>query len=79
MKPRQGIYDMATSTLRVQQHRDNARNQGYRLVQLRVRDTRAEEFKAECRRQSLSLSNDPKEKEILDWMEQAQDYSGWDS
>jgi thiamine monophosphate synthase len=79
MKPRQGIYDMATSTLRVQQHRDNARNQGYRLVQLRVRDTRAEEFKAECRRQSLSLRNDPKEKEILDWMEQAQDYSGWDS
>jgi hypothetical protein len=79
MKPRQGIYDMATSTLRVQQHRNNARNQGYRLVQLRVRDTRAEEFKAECRRQSLSLRNDPKEKEILDWMEQAQDYSGWDS
>jgi len=79
MKPEQGIYDMATSTLRVQQHRNNARNQGYRLVQLRVRDTRAEAFKSECRRQSLSLRNDPKEKEILDWMEQAQDYSGWDA
>jgi hypothetical protein len=79
MKPRQGIYDMATSTLRVQQHRNNARNQGYRLVQLRVRDTRAKAFKSECRRQSLSLRNDPKEKEILDWMEQAQDYSGWDA
>jgi ERCC4-related helicase len=70
---------MATSTLRVQQHRENARNQGYRLVQLRVRDTRQEAFKAECRRQSLSLRNDPQEKEVLDWMEQAQDYSGWNA
>lgn len=70
---------MATSTVRVQQHRDNARNQGYRLVQLRVRDTRQEAFKVECRRQSLALRNDPQEKEILDWMEQVQDYSGWDA
>lgn len=68
---------MATSTARVQQHRSSSRNQGYRLVQLRVRDTREEAFKAECRRQSLALRNDPKEKEILDWMEQVQDYSGW--
>lgn len=67
---------MATSTARVQQHRDNARNQGYRLVQLRVRDTRAEAFKAECRRQSLALNHEH-EKEVLDWMEQVQDYSGW--
>lgn len=70
---------MATSTARVQQHRDNARNQGYRLVQLRVRDTRAEAFKAECRRQSLALRNDPNEKDVLDWMEQVQDYSGWNA
>jgi hypothetical protein len=68
---------MATSTTRVQQHRSSTRNQGYRLVQLRVRDTRAEAFKAECRRQSLALRDDPKEKEVLDWMEQVQDYSGW--
>lgn len=72
-------FDMATSTVRVKQHRDNARNQGYRLVQLRVRDTRQEAFKAECRRQSLALRNDPQEKEVLDWMEQAQDYSGWNA
>ena len=68
---------MATSTARVQQHRSSARNQGYRLVQLRVRDTRAEAFKVECRRQSLALRNDSHEKEVLDWMEQVQDYSGW--
>jgi hypothetical protein len=70
---------MATSTARVQQHRSSARNQGYRLVQLRVRDTRNESFKEECRRQSLTLRDDPNEKEILDWMEQVQDYSGWNA
>lgn len=70
---------MATSTARVQQHRSSARNQGYRLVQLRVRDTRDESFKEECRRQSLTLRDDPNEKEILDWMEQVQDYSGWNA
>lgn len=70
---------MATSTARVQQHRSSARNQGYRLVQLRVRDTRNESFKEECRRQSLTLRDDPHEKEILDWMEQVQDYSGWNA
>lgn len=67
---------MATSTVRVKQHRQNAKNDGFRLVQLRVRDTRAEAFKAECRRQSLALSHE-QEKEVLDWMEQVQDYSGW--
>jgi hypothetical protein len=25
------------------------------------------------------LANDPNEKEILEWMEKVQDYSGWDS
>jgi len=68
---------MTTSTVRVHQHRSSTRNQGYRLVQLRVKDTRSEAFKAECRRQSELLANDPNEKEVLDWIEQTQDYSGW--
>jgi hypothetical protein len=70
---------MATSTARVHQHRHSTRNQGYRLVQLRVKDTRSEDFIAECRRQSQLLANDPNEKEILEWMEKVQDYSGWDA
>jgi len=69
---------MKTSTARVQQHRSSARNQGYRLVQLRVKDSRLESFKEECKRQSLRL-NDTQEKDILDWIEQVQDYSGWDA
>jgi hypothetical protein len=73
------IIDMATSTVRVHQHRQSIRNQGYRLVQLRVKDTRSEDFIAECRRQSLLLANDPNEKEVLEWMEKVQDYSGWDA
>lgn len=70
---------MATSTARSHQSRVNARNQGYRLIQLRVKDTRNEDFKAECRKQSLSLRNDPQENELLKWMEKAQDFSGWEA
>lgn len=67
---------MAASTARVHQHRHKVRNDGFRLVQLRVKDTRSESFKEECKRQSLALNHE-QEKEVLDWMEQVQDYSGW--
>jgi hypothetical protein len=68
---------MAKSTARMRQHRRRVRNQGYSLIPFIAVDTQSEAFIAECRRQMLVLHNDPKEKEILDWMEQVQDYSGW--
>jgi hypothetical protein len=34
-------------------------------------------FRAACRRESLSLKNDPQEVEILKWIEKAYDYRGW--
>ena len=32
---------------------------------------------AECRRQSLVLHDDPHEREIVEWVERAADYTGW--
>lgn len=66
-------------TKRVQNHRDNLRNLGFRPVQIWVRDTRSEQFKAECRAQSRSLYNDPQEQDLLDWIETVQDTSGWEA
>ena len=66
-------------TTRVQNHRKNLREMGFRPVQIWVRDTRSEVFKAECTKQSLSLHNDPQEAEVLDWMESVQDFEGWEA
>lgn len=68
---------MRNSTARVQQHRQITRDKGFRVIQLRVRDTRSETFKAECKRQSLSLKDDAQEKEMTDWIESVADVDGW--
>ena len=47
---------------------------GFRVVQIWVPDTRRPGFAAECRRQSLLLSSDPQEKEILDFIDRAADW-----
>jgi hypothetical protein len=67
----------STITSRVQNHRNNLRNLGFRPVQLWVRDTRSEQFQAECKAQSRSLRHDPQEQAILDWIDTVQDTSGW--
>ena len=48
-----------------------------RPIQIWVPDTRSKNFKAEARRQSILLRDDPHEKEILDWIEENADTSGW--
>lgn len=58
-------------------NRAKLRAQGLRPVTLWVPDTRSEEFKAEIRRQSLLLRDDPQEKEILDWIAEVADTDGW--
>ena len=69
---------MGTSVAnRVRRHRETLKAAGMRPVQMWLPDTRRVEFVQECRRQSLSLRNDPHEKEILDWIEQVSDTQGW--
>lgn len=62
---------------RVRKHREGLRASGLRPIQLWVPDTRKRGFKAECRRQSLSLRNDEHETEVLDWLDSAADREGW--
>ena len=62
---------------RVKRHRDGLRAAGLRPVQIWVPDTRRPGFAEECRRQSLSLRDDPHEREILDWIATVSDTEGW--
>lgn len=58
-------------------YRSRMREQGLRPVQLWVPDTRLPSIVAEWRRQSLSLANDPAEREVLDWIDELSDTDGW--
>lgn len=63
--------------LHMRAYRSRMREQGLRPVQLWVPDTRLPSIVAEWRRQSLSLANDPAEREILDWIDELSDTDGW--
>ena len=67
-----------TSAERVQKHRAGLRAAGLRPVQIWVPDTRSSGFANECRRQSLTLQDDPQEADILNWLEAAADTKGWE-
>lgn len=70
---------MSTSSAsRVQKHRAQLRAAGLRPIQIWVPDTRRAGFAEECRRQSLSLRDDPQEREMTDWLEKAADTEGWE-
>lgn len=62
---------------RVQKHRAGLRAAGLRPVQIWVPDTRREGFAEECRRQSLALSHDPHEADVLHFLEAVADREGW--
>lgn len=62
---------------RVKNYRDKLQAAGLRPLQIWVPDTRRPGFAEECRRQSLSLRDDPAEREIADWIENASDIEGW--
>jgi len=71
------MSDRATTADRVRKHRMALRAAGLRPVQIWVPDTRRRGFAAECRRQSLSLRDDPAEREVLDWLDKVADREGW--
>ena len=62
---------------RVKKHRDLLRSRGLRPIQIWVPNTRKKGFAAECRRQSLLLKNDKREKAVLKWLDKASDREGW--
>lgn len=62
----------------VQRYRDRMRRAGLRLVQLWVPDTRARGFAAECRRQSRTAAKHRRaESQMLTWIEETGDTTGW--
>jgi len=65
-------------TYRVEKHRQGLRAAGLRPLQIWVPDTRKPGFAEECRRQSLSLRDDPHEAETLDFLDAAADRDGWE-
>ena len=67
----------AAARERVRKYRASLRAQGLRPIQIWVPDTRRPGFAEEAERQCLAVRNDPQEKEMMDWIEAAMDYSGW--
>ncbi|MGH6942705.1 MAG: antitoxin MazE family protein [Geminicoccaceae bacterium] len=62
---------------RVRSYRERMRAKGFRQIQLWVPDTRSPDFAAECRRQSLLVTAEPAEREVMDELEALQDTEGW--
>ena len=62
---------------RMRAYRERLSRQGLRPVQWWLPDTRSRRFRAEARRQSLLLRNDPQEREVLDFIESASDRESW--
>jgi hypothetical protein len=62
---------------RVRKHRESLRARGLRPIQIWIPDTRKPGFAEEAHRQCLALENDPQEKEIMDWLDQVRDTTGW--
>jgi hypothetical protein len=60
---------------RVAGHRQRLRAAGLRPVQIWVPDTRRPGFAEECRRQSLTLREDPAEQVALHFMEEISDWT----
>jgi hypothetical protein len=60
---------------RVAAHRQRLRAAGLRPVQIWVPDTRRPGFAEECRRQSLTLREDPAEQIALHFMEEISDWT----
>lgn len=70
---------MTTSgATRFQKHRAQLRAAGLRRIEIWVPDARRPGFAEECRRQSLSLHDDPQERELGECMEKVADHEGWE-
>ncbi|QWR77150.1 antitoxin MazE family protein [Candidatus Magnetomonas plexicatena] len=59
-----------------ERRRDNA-HRGMKLLQMWVPDTHSRKFVKEAERQLAQLRNDPQEKEVLQFIGEVADFSGW--
>jgi len=71
------MTERSDTAARVQKHRKALRAAGLRPIQIWVPDTRRRGFAAECRRQSLSLRDDPHERDVLEWIDKVADQDDW--
>jgi hypothetical protein len=71
------VAERSNIAARVHKHRQALRAAGLRPIQIWVPDTRRRGFAAECRRQSLSLRDDPHETETLEWLDKVADQDDW--
>ena len=67
----------AAATDRVRKHRDQLRAAGFKPIQIWVPDTRSASFRQRCEQECLSLTSDPQETEVLAWIAEAAETSGW--
>ena len=69
---------MATTHLtpseKQRRYRNRLTRQGLRPIQIWVPDMGAPDFVKECRRQSLLVAGDPREGEVMDFLEAAADW-----
>jgi hypothetical protein len=71
------MTERSSVSARVQKHRQALRAAGLRPIQIWVPDTRRRGFVAQCRRQSLALREDPRERETLEWLDRVADRDEW--
>jgi hypothetical protein len=65
-----------SSRTKVAAHRARLRAKGLRPIQIWVPDVRSPEFKAEAERQARLVALDPREAEIMAFIEAAADWGG---
>ena len=75
--PSEAEKKKASALERVRKHREALRARGLRPIQIWIPDTRKPGFAEEAHRQCLALENDPQEKEVMDWLDQVRDTTGW--
>jgi hypothetical protein len=66
-----------TGSSRVRKHREALRAQGLRPIQIWVPDTRRPGFQEELNRQCAAVNGSAGEREVLEFIAHAMDYSGW--
>lgn len=65
------------SAERSRRYRERKRAKGLRLVRVWVPDHRSPEYQARLAKQAAAIAGSPEEREVLDWIEQAADQTGW--
>ena len=66
------------STQKMRQYRERLKASGLRPIQLWVPDVRSQKIINEVRKQSVRVSSDSKEPDIMKLVESVMDHEGWE-